>query len=644
MDVISGTLEEALETLDSVAPGAPLLALGQTVFWDELMKVGVAQKSSRPFIFGVHDTDYFAKLPQTKSSDKAFTSFPHNDTTTKGLWSAAGEFSALFGSETVVSKETFAKYGAQLERLAKNNPKLADEVTEAWGWRGIVALGNDAPLTADVPTQEVLPSLMETFQWAINETLKCISEPERTIAEEQAKKLVSLVQEKAKKAKTLSDLYEALLVPLANFVSNQEASFSTTRTTSLLQFNVETSTLPRFDLVDLFINPETRNLAKEAYNEALKGSEIYSLDRFMSGAIPFDLVIPGKGRGTIRIANRAIIISTPTPLFISIPKPLQSVQDLAAAIEKKFGKHCTLIGKAVSLIGMLSREHVFVFHEGASSYVSLSRKFHQLLQEKGVGLRLNPILRVRYNAWEALRHCYSWLILPEHLQRPFGTEEICAPSISGRWGDVRKEQEELLAELSRRRRPIELIEYLGMQNGSSWQCLAKEYGDINKLLASKQGELEKIRSTRMNAYKDLRAAKQKRVQLEIAKGHHFRSFIFEKEPSEEALEQRKQFEKQIADSIHEIAHAKQRIRNLLKEQEDLFNSPEMVKAHERRRDIEREAELKRVRIIRTAVLATKGLQRASQRPSAWWFPILCSDGGWFRETVNSAECYLEQLV
>jgi hypothetical protein len=69
----------------------------------------------------------------------------------------------------------------------------------------------------------------------------------------------------------------------------------------------------------------------------------------------------------------------------------------------------------------------------------------------------------------------------------------------------------------------------------------------------------------------------------------------------------------------------------------------VLKAHERRRMIEHEAELKRVRIIRGAVLATKGMTRAGQRPSAWWFPLLCPDGGWFRETVASAQCYLEPL-
>ena len=60
--------QKALEELERLAPGAPFLALGQTVFWDEPMKGGVVQTCrqlgvDRRFVAGVHDTDYFAKYP-----------------------------------------------------------------------------------------------------------------------------------------------------------------------------------------------------------------------------------------------------------------------------------------------------------------------------------------------------------------------------------------------------------------------------------------------------------------------------------------------------------------------------------------------------------------------------------------------------
>src|SRR5688572_24087480 len=114
------TLEEALAELEKVAPEAPFLALGQTVFWDEPMKGGVALTSkrlgySRKLVAGVHDTDYFAKLPHGPRQPGKFMVVPHNDTTTKGLWSAAGEFSRLFGSETVVSREILQSAGLRID-------------------------------------------------------------------------------------------------------------------------------------------------------------------------------------------------------------------------------------------------------------------------------------------------------------------------------------------------------------------------------------------------------------------------------------------------------------------------------------------------------------------------------------------------
>ena len=79
-------------------------------------------------------------------------------------------------------------------------------------------------------------------------------------------------------------------------------------------------------------------------------------------------------------------------------------------------------------------------------------------------------------------------------------------------------------------------------------------------------------------------------------------------------------------------------------QKDLVEDESIRKIHERRRSIELEAELKRLRLIRQAIISSKGLTHANLRPSAWWFPLVCPDGLWFRETIDTAECYLEPLV
>lgn len=645
------SLSEVLTELESVAPGVPLLALGQTVFWDEPMKAGVALAikklgHKRTLVAGVHDTDYFAKLPHGEHHPGKYKAFPHNDTTTKGLWSAAGEFSALFGSETVVSKEILAKAGTRLEKLQKARPGFLDQVTEAWGWRGIVSLDDHPPITADLPARELFPQIQATFDWAVNTSLDSLAGEGRAKAEELFEELRSQMCQLADEpGLSVATFYKRLLPIMYEFCANAHVQIDTTTTSELLRFNTSTCHLPRFELVNLFVSHPTRPTATKAYDTAIHGaSGLYELSRFGTGAIPFDLVIPGKGRGTVRLGNFGAVINTPNPQFLTFKKPLNSIQEFAALVEAKFGPDCVLVGKAVSLIGMLSREYAFVFHEGASSYVKSSRKMHQILAQQGHPLALNPILRIRYDAWEAMSVCCSWLKLPEPFPRAFGTEELCAPSFSRRWKQVAKEQRATIHKLSTLRRPIELIRYLDGALGGSWNCLAAEYEDLHGRLNHLREGLDQLSVEKQACYAKLQELKLERVRVEKARGDHFRAFIFEKAPTEEALKERENHGAELAQVLHAINDAKTKLRRVRHAQYQLAVDPEILSIHERGRSIELEAELKRARIVRAAVIASTGLEHAAQRPSAWWFRMVCPDGLWFRETIDSAKSYLEPLV
>lgn len=644
------TLAEALAELDRQAAHAPLLALGQTVFWDEPMKAGVALAAAkgnlpRKLVAGIHDTDYFAKLPSGAHQKGQFKAFPHNDTSTRGLWSAAAEFSALFGSETVVTREALNAAGLRLEKILRGRPNLLDQATEAWGWRGIVSLDEDAPVTSEVPIKELYPELKATLDWAIDLSLNSVCETEKMVAHERADHLRAIAQDvyDTNPDGTLADYYKALLPKIYSFVAAEKVEIEETKTTELLKFNRQTCSQPRFDLVNLFVSPESFEDARNSYNESIRGSEIYGLDRFGTGAIPFDLVIPGKGRGTLRIGSRAVIINTHEPQFISLARPIRHVQDLADAISKKFGDECVLIGKAVTLIGMLAREFVFVFHEGASSYVKYSRKLHQSLEARGHGLKMNPILRVRLEVWDALHECNTWLRLPEPFQGPFGTDDLAAPSFASRWREVAADQAELLDKLSRLRRPLDLIRFLEERTGGSWKCLAKEYGALHDKMEQVEQEISDIKNRRRACYNELRDLKKARVVAERAMGEHFRANLFGKDPTPEHSKEREELGHKVESIIHAITAKRKEIRALLKEESDFVRAPNVQHVHERRRGIELEAELKRLKLIREAVITSKGLAKASHRPSAWWFPILCPDGGWFRASIEGAQCYLEPV-
>lgn len=651
MDEAHCSLDQALIKLEELAPGAPLLALGQTAFWDEPMKAGVALALdrlglSRRFVAAVHDTDYFAKLPLGPREPGRFQAMPHNATTTRDLWSAAGEFSALFGSETVINRHDFLSAGLNVEKVQRYKPDALDEASEAFGWRGVVALDESPPVVAELPLQAVFPELERTLRWAVERSLDCIVERDRPNSLRAADRLFELVCEHAGNGSaTLSSYYRSLLPELYAFAAGRAVPrLDTATTTELLRFDSSTCDEPQFELVQLFLDPRTREVAREAYDRALKGTEVYTLDRFGSGAIPFDLFVPGKGRGTLRIAKHAVTVMSRQPQFISLERPVESVRDLAEAIERKFGKGCALIGKAVTLIGQLARRYVFVFHEGASGYVRLTRKFHGHLVESGIELAMHPILRVRYRSWDCLEGCCVWFRLPEPLQEAFGAEEMCAPSFAARWREVRSEQEELLRRLGELHRPVDLIRFLDERFGGAWRALADEYLRLHSRLDEVSRAVAGLKSERRGLYGVLRDLKARRVQAERAKGEHFRAKVFEKNPSEKVLAERRALAQEVERIVHEIAEVKERIRRSAETQARIVGDPELLRIHERRRSIELEAELKRLRLIRCAVIASKGLTKASHRPSAWWFPLVCPEGKWFENTANSAECYFEPLI
>lgn len=646
-----GGLAAVLSQLQEVAGDAPFLALGQTVFWDEPMKAGVALLSkrlgySRRLVAGVHDTDYFAKLPSGNRRKGQYKAFPHNDTTTRGLWSAAAEFSTLFGSETVVTRDTLVAAGIRLGPIEKTRPGILDQITEAWGWRGIVAMDDAAPITSEVPLPQLLPTLLDTFEWATHQSLEALAGEGRQIAERLLDELHTAICDQSEgEDVTLAEYYERLLPHFYNFAASAKVDIDTTRTTELLRFNTDTCHLPRFESFGLFVDPETRPIATAAYDDAIRASSsgLYELARFGTGAIPFDLVIPGQGRGTIRLGTRGAVINTPKPNFLSYKRPPANVRELAEMIEAKFGKGCVVVGKAVALIGMLAREFVFVFHEGASGYVKYSRVMHQTLARKGFDLKMNPLLRIEYDAWSALSVSCSWLRLPEPFQRPFGTEELCAPSFAHRWRQVASEQTHLQERLTGFRRPIELIRFLDQALGGSWHVLAEEYEGLYARLEKLQQDLEALRAQRRELFAEFQTLRLARVQAEAEKGAQWRAKIWEKSPTKEDLAERERLSAALDAVLERKAAAQRRVDEVRRLQRALVEDPEIQRIQERRADIELEAELKRLRLLRQAVIASKGLSHANRRPSGWWFPLVSPDGLWFRETVESARYYLEPL-
>jgi len=622
------------------------------VFWDEPVKAGVALElaqrgGDRRFVAGIHDTDYFAKVPGG-AHGRGYQILPHNDTGTRGLWSAAGEVSALFGSETVIDREQLHAAGVGVDRVERERPGLMDELTEAYGWRGVASLNPRATVVAETPLGPLLPSLIQAVSWATNLTLESLSCCTQSAARPSAERLLQLMTDRAETvnqsgAASLSDYFRALLPDIHTLTAGEPVDMEVTATSELLRLNPETARKPRFDLARSFIDPTTRGQAVEAYNASVRGTEMYTLDRFGSWALPFDVVVPGHGRGTLRLAPKAIVIMTPDPIFVTLKRPVTSLEELAMALTQKFGDRCVLVGKAVALIGMLAREFVFVFHHGASGYVGRSRELHRRLAAAGIKLDFNPILRVRYSAWDALNSCTSWFHLPSVLQGAFGAEEVCAPSFGRRWKHVAEEQLANLARLGKLRRPLDLIRFLADRAPAAWAEWLEEYEALHLQMEGLHRDIAAIKEEKRHANETWRAAKRARSEAEIAKGNHWRAAIFERTPAEADLTERERLTEVVLTAADAVRQSQLAWAELELKQEVRVTNPVIQTAHRRRRNLELEAELTRARLVRQAVTASEGLTHAAQRPTGWWFPLVCPDGTWFRRTVEAAEYRLEEL-
>lgn len=636
------SVRTSLETLREIAPGAPLLALGQTVFWDEPLKailplIGQELSLDVRLVAGIHDTDYFAKLPGGLASKEPFVALRKNDGSTKNFWSAAGEFSALFGSETPVRREAFAQAGVSLDRFANVDPHFVDASTEAWGWRGIAARDSRAQITSELPLDPIFDTLQSSMQWAVSESLSLLASDE---AKRRAEKIAEALHaamcdtRESCMGQTLATFYECLLSDMHKIVTGGPVPSETTRTSQLLAFSPRTCSQPRFSIVDFFIREESREAAISAYNDAVTSSETYTLDKFGTGAIPFELVIPGLGRGTIRLTRNALVVMTPEPKFVQLASPIRSIADLADVVEKEFGP-CALTGKAITLISMLAAEYVFAFHETASPYVSLTCKMNGGLRKAGFATQLNPILRIDAHAWDALDAVEGSLRLPEPLQKPFDAKEITCEEFSRRWRSVIEEQKRVLASLEDARGPQAVICALACIVGEGFRQLAQEYENLRSDLLPLAEEQSRLSSQVAKIHERLRSIKVEWAALEDQMGRAFR---------DDDLHQRVE----LANDIKALRAERRELRNTLAQVRShkaaISSQPQVIAARTRRREIEKETELLRIEVVRNAYLTIHGLQKTNHRPAAWWLPLVSSDGSWLKRIMEVCTMRLEPLA
>lgn len=669
----------ALQTIRDRHPDVPFLALGQTVFWDEPTKAVWrrlldAHLPGATLIAGVHDTDYFAKTSAHVGDDKPYVALPHDDGKTRDLWSAAGELSSLLGSESVPTRAMFLSHGIPFDWLGKTYPggksRLYADKTTAWGWRGIVHTESHSVIAHDIPIRDIQDALLEQLDWGFRESIACLAD-EKTHAQTegvaaQVRGWVLEFLETCDDSCRLSDLYQTILPRFYALLLGEPArDLQTTASTSLFKFNRATCALPRFRLVGLFLNPETRPVARRAYDKSVTGLGMYTLDAFGAGAIPFDLVIPGVGRGTIRTTPAALVIETaPQEVLVPVRERVTTLEQLAAVTEEHFGPNVALVGKAVALANMIAEEHLVVFHETASGYTSATQAMNADLANHGLPQTLHPIVRLTYPTWDALASApaEAALRLPPHLAATFGAETVSAHEFAGRWHEVIESCRLLLREARELSSPRHLLTFLEGKADLCWCERRDEYDAALKALKEIAAHSETLRGRVEEHRQEIAVWQRERLDLERRKGEDWRQNV---QPllrkaeaslnSKEAASWRKETERQTAARARAfdgpIEVARERIastRFLLAEfrrqRRLLERGPEAAGARARIAEIVREAQMARLDLVRDAYLTIEGLEHTQLRPTAWWLPLVDPTGAWFDAMAAGTQARLEMLA
>ena len=687
-------------------PHTPFLTLGQTVLWDEPTKAAFcrileAVAPDARMMAAIHDTDYFAKLPAGQSEIAAdappFVMLEHNDGDTRGLWSAAGEISAFTGSETVTTRAVLTSLGVAFDRVARRYPggesALLNNETAAWGWRAIVHTGTQPLIAADVKLHEVLPALREQLNWAFAQSYQIAPAGKDTLDVDA--QILGWVDEYASEnsTATLSDLYRWLTPKLWCLVrGGGGCNLETSTSMELFRFNNQTCDLPRFQFLDLFLNAQTRDIARQCYDESLAGSGIYTLDAFGAGATPFDVVIPGRGRGTLRLDGESLFIETETPITLCLDCNCQSVDDLAALLEAQFGPQVAIVGKAVALISMLAAEFIFVFHEKASSYTSRTQKMNNALRARGLSLELHPMLRLQYETWDALQCVEAELQLPPHLARAYGSATVSARTFGECWQCACGREDAVLEQLTPLHAPRDLMKFLAHED-ESWQAKRAEYEVARERVLGAQTQVKALKIEIEALRENSKAAKIVVRETERAKGDDWRARV---QPLRERIfdlkeaaaartnpldengvarrlskDERKTQNELLARENEEVTQLRARIESLKTEREqfdetvksalsearaaekdavektqhlvELQRAPEVQAARETMAQLQYKVELARLRRTRDAYTVTHGLRYTNLRPTAWWFPLVSPDANWFRQLARTTQARIEDL-
>jgi hypothetical protein len=617
------------------------------VFWDEPVKAAFLRLLNEHWpeavlVAGVHDTDYFAKTSAHIATDDAFCIIEHNDGGYRDLWSAAGEISALFGSEDVPTRAMFERHGVPFNPLASRYPAEAADCADA---------------------------LIELITWAFETSLKSIPPPDQERAKAYRDDILELVNRSAHqccKGASLTDLFKKVLTHFYDaLLGSDYHGLDIANSMSLFEFNTQTCNRPRFKILDCFLNESTQADCLNAYNTTVKGGGAYSLDQFGEAALPFDVVLSGVGRATLRVSGRQIDLDWYDHSDSwQTDEPIVSTTALAKALEAHFGDHCVVIGKAITLVDMLAAEFMVVFHETASGYTPRSVAMNQLIRKAGIALDLKPIVRLSYSTWSALAdaNVSAEILLPEHVAQESAEwrKPIPASEFGRQWKNIVEAHTKKLRKLSSLRKPKELLAYLASQDeyGDHWTKAQEKYIQNHVILSANAALCRQNKQAIRDLKSQIEDNIERRIDTERAKGDEFRSIlapllekikldntskVLHDEITLERARRTRMFDSIINDCRAGILKARRQIRKLRAECRLIERNEEANAARREIVEIVYSAQQERMDRIRDAYLSINTLTHTNVRPSAWWLPLIDPSGEWFTAISESVKVTIEEM-
>jgi hypothetical protein len=657
--------------------GVPFIAFGQTVFWDEMMKAVVcaALEKHAPdvtLIAGVHDTDYFSKVRGERRAPGECFLMPHDDGAMRELWAAIGETSSLFGAEAPVHRRELTKGGVPARMLAETyesgQEAFYEDFTGAYGWRGIGCYAAEPMVAADMTVGQLRRPLRELLTWGFHETGRCLAEPEaRADAERVLNALLGWIDGAAERepGMRLTDLYCALVPAVYEvLLGHRPPQLSVTASTDYFRFTPDTCGRPRFDALGLFLSPEAGPICREEYDRAVEGSGIYPLGRFGTGALPFDVVVPGRGRGTLHVNDDGVLVDLPhAKTGIAHAGPVRDCHVLAAALADSLGPEVRVVAKAVVLPLMFTREGCMLLHEGASVYVPRTQRMAARWRERGIEVRFFPIVRLVHRTWDVF-HAASDVALPRHLARTFGRSRVSPAEFAESWRGALSRAREIIEAC--RAAPgcggfLRRLEELGMPAG----FIAEHHRRLTEQRRQLAQPVAELCARQRVHIAGVRRLREEVAQAEQRRGHTRRERLA---PARQRLWELEGRGDAAADELAaaraDVAEAERlrreqtrRIDQLREEiavaERELAEGRAAIRRHVQsaefraaRRDY-RAACLQVARhraMVLTDAHRTLALEHAGRRPSWWWFPAVDPSGQWFRQVMTTSEMRIEEFA